>query len=265
MYSSFQLAKKYIQYYLTASNGKGHGTHSPFVFDFILHVLNNKGKLQAPPSIEELREKLLRDPRPLFVKDLGAGSSKKTGQYRNVQQIAQAALKSKKYANVLYRCAKHYRPDTMVELGTSLGLTSAYLATAISSASLFTIEGSEAVVSIARENLQLLGLKNVQVTCGNFDQQLPLILQSVLCVDLAYVDGNHRYQPTMDYFHQLLKKTKSHSILVFDDIHWSQEMENAWEEIKRHPSVKYTIDIFYLGFVFFKDEFKVKQNYVIRF
>ncbi|GAC1703594.1 MAG: class I SAM-dependent methyltransferase [Flavisolibacter sp.] len=265
MYSFFQLAKKYIIYYLTASNGKGHGIHSPFVYDFILQVLNNKNQVQAPVAIEKLRGRLLTDSRRLYVKDLGAGSAKNTSPYKSVEQIANAALKSRKYAGVLHRCVKHYSSNTIIELGTSLGLTAAYLATANESSSLFTLEGSEEVVNLARENLQILGLKNVQVIKGNFDQQLPLILQSVPCVDLAYVDGNHRYQPTLNYFHQFLKKTSSHSILVFDDIHWSLEMENAWEEIKRHPSVRYTIDIFYLGFVFFRDEFKVKQNYVIRF
>jgi len=53
--------------------------------------------------------------------------------------------------------------------------------------------------------------------------------------------------------------------LVFDDIHWSAEMEKAWLEIKSHPSVQYTIDIFFLGFVFFRPDFKVKQNFSIRF
>jgi predicted O-methyltransferase YrrM len=100
---------------------------------------------------------------------------------------------------------------------------------------------------------------------GNFDNLLPPVIAQLSSIDLAYIDGNHRYQPTVNYFHQFLSKAGNQTILIFDDVHWSEEMEKAWEEIKAHPAVQCTIDIFFLGFVFFREEFKVKQNFVIRF
>ena len=84
-------------------------------------------------------------------------------------------------------------------------------------------------------------------------------------IDMAYIDGNHRLEPTLNYFEQLLGKKNNSSIFIFDDIHWSKEMEEAWERIKTHPSVRCTIDIFFLGFVFFREEFKAKQDFMIRF
>ena len=265
MYSSTQLAKKYLHYYLSASNGKGHGMHSPFVFDFILQVLNNKSGCFPPSSIETVRRQLLKDKEILEVEDLGAGSRLNSSKRRTVSQLARAALKSKKYAQLLYRLVKHYQPQTILELGTSLGITTSYLATANPSAKIITIEGSEAIARKAAENFKNLGLSNIQSIKGNFDTVLPAALDQLPSVELAYIDGNHRYSPTIHYFQQILEKTNPASVLIFDDIHWSHEMEKAWEEIKAHPAVQYTVDIFFLGFVFLRKEFKVRQHFTIRF
>jgi predicted O-methyltransferase YrrM len=265
VYSSFHLALHYLRYYLTAANGRGHGTHSPFVFDFILHVLNNRDHDLPVSDMEQLRKQLLSDKTQVDIRDLGAGSRSGSTTTRQVATLATSALKPKKYAQLLYRVVRHYRPATIVELGASLGLTTAYLSRANPGASIITIEGSPAVAALAEKHYRQLKCHNIQLREGNFDEVLPLVLQELPKIDLAYIDGNHRYQPTMNYFHQFLAKANSETILVFDDIHWSVEMEKAWEEIKTHSSVTCTIDIFFLGFVFFKNEFKVKQDFVIRF
>jgi len=239
--------------------------HSPFVFDFILNVLNKKNDYEAPEEIEQLRKELIKNKTALNIVDLGAGSRVNSSQKKSVRQIAKSALKSKRLAQVLFRLVKHYQPENIIELGTSLGVTTAYISKANAAANVTTIEGSESVAAVAKENFRKLNCSNIQLLHGNFDQILPSVIHQLPSIDLAYIDGNHRYQPTINYFHQLLPKISSNSILVFDDIHWSQEMEKAWEEIKSHPSVKYTIDIFFLGFVFFKEEFKVKQHFSIRF
>lgn len=265
MYNNFQLAKKYLHYYRTAFNGKGHGMHSPFVFDFILNVLNNKSEYLPPSSIEQIRKKLLSDSSTIEIEDLGAGSRTKASNKRSIAQSAKTSLKPEKYAQLLYRLVKHYEPQTIIELGTSLGVTTSYLALANPRAKVFTVEGSQSVSTIAEANFRELNIKNIQLYKGNFDKILPEILQDISSVGLAYVDGNHRHMPTINYFHQLLARSTNDTILIFDDIHWSEEMEKAWEEIKEHPSVQYTIDIFFLGFVFFKKEFRVKQHFSIRF
>jgi predicted O-methyltransferase YrrM len=265
VYTSVQLAKKYLRYYVSASNGKGHGMHSPFVFDFILNVLNNKNRYDPPVEIEQLREKLVADQRLIEIEDLGAGSRVMSSNQKKVSRLAKDALKPKKYAQLLYRLVKHYQPNTILELGTSLGLTTTYLSKANPSAAITTIEGSPAVEALATANFKNLHCTNIKLITGNFDSILPDVISHLPSLDLAYVDGNHRYEPTLQYFHQLLSGIHSDSILVFDDIHWSAGMEKAWSAIKAHPTVQYTIDTFFLGFVFFKKEFKVKQHFTIRF
>ena len=239
--------------------------HSPFVFDFILNVLNNKSDYKAPAEIEQLRNRLLKDKSIIEIEEMGAGSRSTSSKQRTVSEIAHSALKSKRLAQVLFRLVKHYQPLNIVELGTSLGITTCYLSKANPSASIITIEGNQATAAIAKENFQKMNYENILLQQGNFDNVLPQFLLQLPRIDLAYIDGNHRYQPTINYFQQFLAKSHNQTILVFDDIHWSAEMEKAWEEIQSHPFVQYTIDIFFLGFVFFRPDFKVKQNFSIRF
>jgi predicted O-methyltransferase YrrM len=264
VYSSLQLVKKYIYYLKSASNSKGHGMHSPFVFDFIVHVLNNKNKYQ-PPQIEALRKSLLHDHTVLEIEDLGAGSRVKSKARKTVRQVAKTAVKPKKYGQLFYRLVRHYQPQTIIELGTSLGLSTAYMGAANPQATIITIEGSSAIRQQALENFSALHMGFIKSLEGPFDTVLPQVLASVDTVDLAYVDGNHRLQPTLRYFEQLLRKRTAASIFIFDDIHWSAEMEAAWRTIQHHPEVRCTIDLFFLGIVFFRPEFKRKQHFTVRF
>jgi predicted O-methyltransferase YrrM len=265
VYSTYQLTKKYLGYYLTASNSRGHGMHSPFVFDFILNVLQNGKNYQPPENIEALRKELLKNKTLLERKDLGAGSRQGI-KVQTVAQLARLSLKQEKYARLLYRLVKHYQPSNIIELGTSLGITTCYLSKANEQARVMTVEGDPSVAAIAQENFLKLNCSNIDLFEGDFDDLLPHLLSQLSSpLGVAFIDGNHRYEPTVRYFAELLHASNEYSILVFDDIHWSAEMEAAWEEIKNHPSVRYTIDIFFLGFVFFRKDFKVRQNFQIRF
>src|SRR4029077_15378911 len=127
MYSSFQLALKFFSYNLAAANGKGHGIHSPFVFDFITHVLNDSTEYPDYSKVESVRKRSLKDQTILTIEDHGAGSSSSTSRVRSVSSIAKHAVKSKKYAQLLYRIAKYYHSNSIIELGTSLGITTSYL------------------------------------------------------------------------------------------------------------------------------------------
>lgn len=265
MYSVPRLAAKYIRYYTTASNGRGHGIHSPFVFNFITRVLNNKKKFAAFEKIEQKRQQLLKDSRVLSVEDFGAGSAQGSQKKRAVAAIAKNAAKSKKLGQLLFRIANYYQPACILELGTSLGLSAAYLASGHPAADLLTLEGAEAIATVARENFTDLGIHNIEIVTGNFDNTLPVVLKHTREIDLAFIDGNHRRVPTLRYFEELLQQINRPGILIFDDIHWSSEMEEAWDEIKKHPAVMLTIDLFFIGLVFFSKDFKVKQHFVIRF
>jgi len=265
MYGHFTLALKYLRYLFTAANGKGHGVHSPFVFEFITRVLNDNRRFYAFDGIEKIRTQLLSNHTLIEIQDYGAGSRVAKKNTRKISDVAKSSLKPAKYSQLLFRMIDYYGPKKIIELGTSLGITSAYLASANPAAKVTTFEGSETIAQIAKQNHGSLGLANISLLEGNFDQELPRWLAQNKKVDFAFIDGNHAYKPTMAYFEALLDVVEDHSILVFDDIHWSKEMEEAWAQISAHPRVTLSIDLFFIGIVFFRKEFAQKQQVSIRF
>ena len=265
MYGHFTLALKYFRYLCTAANGKGHGVHSPFVFEFITRVLNDCRNFYAFETIEKIRGQLLSNHDTIEIEDFGAGSRVAKTNTRKISAVAKGSLKPAKYSQLLFRMIDFYAPGQIIELGTSLGITTAYLASANPSATVTTFEGSSAVAQIAGQNHQLLGLANIDLIEGNFDTQLPKWLEQHKSIDFAFIDGNHAFKPTMAYFEAILEAVHENSILVFDDIHWSAEMEQAWAQISAHPRVTLSIDLFFIGVVFFRKEFAQKQQVSIRF
>jgi predicted O-methyltransferase YrrM len=227
--------------------------------------LNDRTNYPEYDQVEELRSRLIQDSRKVVVEDLGAGSAFLKTQERSIRSIARNAAKSKKFGQLLFRIARYYKPAIILELGTSLGITSSYLSVAVPQSKLVTVEGSGEIARVARENFQKLELRNISLVEGNFDEQLPVILSDLKAVDLAFIDGNHRKEPTERYFQQLLPKLHNNSLLIFDDIHWSEGMEAAWKSIGEHPDVRCTIDLFFIGIVSFRQEFHEKQHFSIRF
>lgn len=254
-----------MQYWWRGANGKGHGVHSPFVFSLITEVLNDNRFFYCYHTVEVLRKQLKKDDTVITLQDFGAGSRVLAHRQRRVSAIAASSLKPKKYGQLLFRMVNYFQPTTILELGTSLGITTAYLASGKADAQVITLEGAAAVANIARQNFGALQLHNIQLVTGNFDDTLSGTLARLAAVDFAFVDGNHRLEPTLRYFHLLLPAVHDGSVLVFDDIHWSREMEQAWNQIKAHNRVRLTIDLFFIGIVLFRKENKEKQDFTVRF
>ncbi|HEY4651771.1 MAG TPA: class I SAM-dependent methyltransferase, partial [Pontibacter sp.] len=233
-----------------ARSFKLHGVHSPFVFDLYNQVILHDGTYYAYPRVEALRQELLADNRTLEVTDLGAGSKTINFKTRKVSNIARTSAKPVKFGQLLFRLVNHFQPGNVLELGTSLGITTAYLAEAAHKARVYTFEGCPNIAQVARANFEALHLRNITQVTGNIDQTLQPQLQQIPQLDFAFFDGNHRYEPTLRYFEQCLTRAHEHSVFVLDDIYWSSEMKRAWQEIKRHPRVSQTIDLYSVGLVF---------------
>ena len=256
-------ALKYFRYWFSAKTA--HGIHSPFVFALYNDVIDKKGSYYSFDKIEQLRKKLLVSKKEIGVTDLGAGRSGK----RSIAEIAERSAKSRKYCELLFRIVYHFKPETILELGTSLGISTSYLASANSNSKVITIEGCPNTAAEAGKNFESLGLKNIESIVGGFDITLQQTLHSRLKtkdskLDFVFFDGNHKKEPTLNYFKQCIEFGNNDSLFIFDDIHWSHEMEEAWGEIKKHPRVTVTIDLFFLGLVFFRKE-QQKEDFFLRF
>jgi predicted O-methyltransferase YrrM len=258
---AFTFIKDYLLHRLTAKTR--HGTHSPFVYKLADEVIYNKRQFAHYNIIEAQRKKLLQDDTMVQVTDLGAGSHLNKDRTKKVKEIAKNALKSPALAQLIHRLAKFSNPKSVIELGTCLGITSAYLSTAAPDASVITIEGCPQTAAVAKQNFEDLKLNNIRLEVGNFDHILPGILAEQQQLDFVYIDGNHRKDATLNYFNWCLPKVHENTMLIFDDIYWSAGMKEAWAAIKAHPQVTVTIDLFWIGIVFFKkgqarEDFKLK-------
>jgi predicted O-methyltransferase YrrM len=259
----WELAKKYLHYYFTAGNR--HDVHSPFVYALVEKVLLDKSRPAAFGEIEQVRKSLLRSTETLQVTDLGAGSLLNAGTERKVSDITRHAAKPPKFGQLFYRLIQYFEPKYLLELGTSMGMSTSYMAKAAPAATIHTIEGCPNIAARAARNFEALQLKNIRQHTGNFDDVLPALLQEIPQLDYVYIDGNHRSAPTLDYFEQCLSKVHDNSLFIFDDIHWTPDMEAAWHTIQQHPRVTFTIDLFFVGLVFFRQDMKVKQDFVLKY
>ncbi|MFN0174796.1 MAG: O-methyltransferase [Saprospiraceae bacterium] len=240
--------------------------HSPFVFELACAVLEDERWFYAFRDVERVREKILSSDVFVSVLDLGAGSGQAlpVEKKRSVRSIARRSGSSAGQGQMLFHLANHLRPKTMLELGTSVGIGAMYLASARREARFVTLEGSPEISHIARMNLDLLGLaKNVEVREGPFEQTLSSALDHLQQPDFVFFDGNHRSEPTLKYFEECLTFAHGKTVFVFDDMHWSRGMAEAWEKIKNHPRVTLTIDFFELSLVMIDPDFKEKQHFKI--
>ena len=255
------MASEFFKHWMRAENKKGHGVHSPFVFDFIQTVLRDTRHFYAFDDIERVRANALNNQTVLHVTDFGAGSHTGAGTQRTVASIAKNAARTPAQGRFLFRLMQRYGYSSVLELGTSLGMGTSYLASANASARIHTLEGCPNIAAQAQQHFNALQLNNIHITQGNFDDTLLPVLEIIKTLDVFFVDGNHREEPTLRYFNMALPYMHPQGVMIFDDIHWSPGMQAAWEQIKQDPSVRLSLDLFYVGLVFFDSAFKEKQDF----
>lgn len=253
----------YARYKLIAKDA--HGIHSPFVFNLYTTVIAETGNYYAFPMLAKVRKRLETDNTVITIEDFGAGSKVFTSNQRKISDICRHGISPEKYAQLLFRLVNFFAQKTIVELGTSLGLTTMYLAAADGRSKVYTLEGCESLVEFAKKQFEENKFKNIEVIKGKFDEQLPGLVAKLDKIDFVYIDGNHAKQPTLNYFEQVLKKCHNDSVIVFDDINWSEEMKEAWKEIKDHPKVRLTLDLHFIGIVFLRQEQKEKEHFVLKY
>ncbi|WP_037316604.1 O-methyltransferase [Salegentibacter sp. Hel_I_6] len=261
--------KSYIKFLLKSQNQ--HGLHSPFVYELVTNCFYDRKRYKEYKLLANYRKQLLKNNKTIHVTDFGAGSRVFTSSKRTISAVAKNVGIPKKRARFLFRLVSYLKCKNILELGTSLGIGTAALA-ANKKSKVLSIEGCPQTANVARNQLEKFGLNNVELKVGEFEEILSKFVvfsnkttgnKHQKQYDLIYFDGHHIKEATLKYFQKLLPTVHNNSVFVFDDIHWSAGMEEAWEEIKAHPQVQVTIDTFFLGLVFFRKE-QAKQHFTIR-
>ena len=254
----------YLRYLV--NSGSRHSVHSPFVYTLVDKVFRNNKENQAFQDILQIRRKLLNKSQVIEITDFGSGANRKDYSHRfeRVAFIARNSSVSSKYGRLLFRLVENFKPETILELGTSLGISTLYLALANPEATIYTVEGCSTKSEQAAANFRALHISNIEQHIGRFDLVLPDLVKQAGKLDFAFIDGNHTYEATIENFNSLLRIAHNDTIFVFDDIHWSADMQRAWNEVADHERVTVSIDIFRMGIVFLRKELS-KQKFVIRF
>jgi predicted O-methyltransferase YrrM len=256
----FQI-KSYLKFLWNSKNE--HGVHSPFVFNLLTKCFYDKKTKPEYSILKNYRKSLLENKSFIEVTDFGAGSKVFKSNTRQIAKIAKTAGISPKRAELLFRITNYFQSKNILEIGTSLGLATSALALGNPKAKIITLEGCPETGNVAKNHLENFDCKNVDTIITEFEDFLVRTNLQSTDYDLIYFDGNHSKKATLAYFDLLLTTITNDSVWIFDDIHWSPEMEGAWQTIKNHPKVTVTIDTFQWGFVFFRYE-QEKEHFVIR-
>ena len=296
----------WLKHQLTARNTGGHGVHSPYLFEWVRMVMSDKNTYYVWDEIEEIRQEMLKDTRELEFVDYGSGgplptspSKGRSANIRRVCDIAKGSLARRKEAQLLARlvgwlgrplltspsrggigdeASEDRKGLTIVELGTSLGVTTAYLAAMDSRNKVVTYEGCPAVAEVARANWEKLGLSNIACVVGEITvdslqftvdslqltvDSLQLAVDRLSGIDVAFIDANHTCEATLTYFNALASRVHEKSVVVVDDIHYNEDMEKAWKAICADERVTTTMDLYRMGLVFF-DKHYWRKHYKMR-
>ncbi len=260
--SRFFQIKSYVNHWLDSVDE--HSIHSPFFFDFYNKVI----KLDNPDdqefnAFEELRRKLLENNLEVTMEDLGARSVHFDNNTRTLSQIAATSLSPASYCRLYSRIIHYIDATQIVELGTSMGITTLYLAQK-DNVHVTTFEGNSSMVNVALTHFEYFDKKNIALIEGNIDSQLSEFLLSPRKIHFVLMDANHRYEPTIRYFNLLSRRMADKGIIVMDDIYYSEEMNRAWKELCHHQLVYASIDLFRCGLLFF-DPALNRQHYTWAF
>jgi len=261
---SIHLLRKYLIFRFNSKPRGGHGIHSPFVYDLYTKSIDTKQKESFFERIEGLRAELLKNNTTFQKIDFGVGSKENNSSSDNIGNIVKRASIPPFMGQLLFRLTNYLNPKSIIELGTSAGISTMYLAFGSKNAKIISIEGDRSLASLAKQNINKLGLTNVTVHNGTFDTLIPSIIGSIEKLELVFIDGNHSEEATINYFKLLSVKADTDTLFIFDDIRWSKGMENAWKTICNDVRVSISIDLFNCGLIFFRKGI-VKQHFNLRY
>lgn len=255
----FQLFS-FVRFYFKAVTR--YQVHSPFVFNLTEHTLQDTRLYYAFQEIEALRQKMLASNISLEVEDFGSRGNGQT-HTRRLSDIARRSASSPEQGRMLFKIAQQFEPTTVLEMGSSVGVGTMYLRSACPNARFISLEGSRQIAATAQANFEVLNIPAPEFQIGPFENTLKNALKALGRLDLVFIDGNHRPEPTREYFETCLAYAHENTVFIFDDMHGDQGMETAWAQLKAHPKVSLSVDFFELSLLFISPDFKEKQHFNI--
>lgn len=252
------LGVEYIKYQWKAQ--RRHGVHSPFIYDLTDKCFRTPISNGLKSNLSELQSKLNKDKRSIEISDFGAGS-KKLSNIRTIRSIYNTSSSRGKFGTLLYQLVHHFKPKSVLEFGTSMGIGAICMASGNSNSKITTVEGCSNTFGVASENIAESQLKNIESVNSTFDSYLDGLTNEIF--DLIFIDGHHDGVALSNYMRRLEGHSHNETIFILDDIRWSESMFKAWETIKSDARYHVTIDFFRMGMIVPRKE-QEKEHFVIR-
>jgi len=257
---------KYIQHLFHRKNRHGHGIHSPYLFEFVNAVIFNGDRVDVPLTILKAHKELRNDTSLIPAAEerivLGAQSKVDSKEVRSIRSFVRSSSVDQTNAALLFRIANWLKPALVLELGTGLGVSTIYLASGLAEVShqdpdffnVHTIEGDPSRALFSQELFKRLGLNGVKVHQGDVDSRVEELAKRLPGRFLAFVDANHKYEPTLRYLRIIINSSGEDSVIIMDDIYWSKGMYRAWNEVISWPEVRVSLDLFHMGILLLRKD-----------
>ena len=257
LYRFFEFIKHYI------FGGNEHGLHSPFVYELYTKTIQNN-EFPHYDQLEQHYFELISDHHLITNKNPGAGASLHKELRVPIKRLAKHSIKSLPWRQLICRLIEERKPNVIIELGTSFGITTAYIATTCPNAKIYTFEANPTLIELSKDFFKMTGITNIEIIEGNIDETLPLFLQAHPHIDVAYIDANHRFAPTIKYVERIMECVSWKGLIIMDDIYWSYPMTKAWKAISAKKTITVSIDLWQIGLLYFHTG-QVKENFKLRF
>ncbi|MCF8236593.1 MAG: class I SAM-dependent methyltransferase [Saprospiraceae bacterium] len=240
----FKLIQLFTYYWQART---AYSMHSPLLYSFCREVLDDRRSFYAFEEIEIWRYHLLHESSELHVVDLGAGGQDALDQNRIVSSIAKTSLSPPWKCRYLFRMVLWWKPDLLLEFGTSLGVSTAYLAAASIHTPLITVDGSDSHLQLARKGWNKLGLDHIEEWNLSFQQAIQRIPWDQHGRILIYLDGDHRPARVLEILQTIQEKTRHPFLVIIDDIRWSDDMWAGWQEWRSAFQSGAWLDLYQVG------------------
>ncbi len=240
-------------------SGNEHGLHSPFVFKLYTEAISKDFKSPIFDKLEKKRNEFLLNHEQIQIQDFGAGSAYLKSNNRKISDIARKGISGANKCRLLYRIVDHLKPSSALEMGTSLGISTSYIYSALSDADLVSIEADKELYKIAKAHLP----KEIRLINKTFSEAFLELFEENFQPDLVFIDGDHKGENLKTYINQILENRSKDCVFIIDDIYWSRDMAKAWNSLTEDPGFGISIDLFHFGLLFTRQK-QAKQHFVLR-
>ena len=222
---------------------KGFGVHSPFVFNLITKVIEEKCSYYSFYDIELLRKQLLFREGEINYPDRQNKGKRKT---------------------LLFRLTNYFKSKNILQIGTTMGLSTLYLTSYATGLKCIALENVPEFATTARQAFAKEGRNPVDLRIGNYKDLLPQALNDINSLDFVFFNTLYEQHNNLWLFNECMKYAHNDTVFVFEGIKASRKMRELWEEICACPEVTVTLDLYSLGIVLFNKKLH-KRDYIVYF